>query len=142
MKKIFLLVIFAITIPIISKGSKINGTYNLDINKSIKIIEAQVKKLPKDQKQFGEFLIEFMKKMKYTLTISKDGKVKAVIIVPDLKNAGKTETSTVNGTWKKKGSKIEIGVMKEGKLDKKLCSIKGKTLSCPDPKMPLVFIKK
>ena len=118
----------------------VEGTYKLDKAEMKKAMEAEIAKLPEDQKGFAKLAIALIDQMDVTLDLKAGGKCEMKSSVPSLEQGKEAKTDTKAGEWRKEGDGVVI------KADDKeiKCKAEGKKLTCDSGKKgepSLVFNK-
>ena len=125
-------------------SGNVEGTYKLDKAEVKKSMEAELAKMPADQKEMGKLGLALIDAMEIELTLAADGKAKMKTSMAGLgalggdDKAGKPEEKS--GTWKKDGDKVVIDI--DGKPSK--CTPTGSALKCDPEKAgdPALTFKK
>ena len=116
------------------------GTYKLDKGAMKEAMEAEIKKMPKEQQGFAKFMLGMIDAMDMKLTLKSGGELEMEATTPSMSKDKKAKTETKKGTWKAEGETITLSAD-----DKELeCKREEKKLECESGKKkdpPMVFIK-
>ena len=123
------------------KGSP-EGNYKLDKAETKKAMEAEIAKMPAEDKKMAELGVAMIDAMDINLEIKGEGKTQMKSKMALSKDAPPKE-ETEAGEWRKDGDSIVIKSGKEGK-DEMKCKTESGKLNCASGKkgsMTLVFAK-
>lgn len=116
------------------------GAYKLDKAEMKKAMEAEIAKMPEEQKAFAGLAIAMIDAMDMSLEIKSGGDLEMKATMPSLKEGEASKTETKTGKWKKDGEKYVLDM--DGKSTS--CTLADKKLTCASEKKgepSLVFIK-
>jgi hypothetical protein len=118
----------------------VEGTYKLDKAEMKKAMEAEIAKLPADQKAFAQLAVAMIDQMDMSIELKAGGKLAMNATTPSLEKDKPAKADTKEGEWRKEGDGV---VLKVDNQDLK-CKLEGKKLNCSSDKKgepALVFIK-
>jgi hypothetical protein len=128
------------TFGLVGCGGGVEGTYKLDKAEMKKAMEAEIAKLPEDQKGFAKLAVALIDQMDMSLELKAGGKLEMKATTPSLEEGKGAKTDTKAGEWRKEGDSIVI----KADAQEIKCKPEGKKLTCDSGKKgepSLVFLK-
>lgn len=118
------------------------GTYKLDKAEMKKSIEADMAKLPENERIGPQFALKLLDAAELSVTLEPGGKLKAKATKPSLDASKPATTEEKTGTWKQEGDALLLE-MGDGKPVR--CARAANKLTCKDASKPgetsLFFVK-
>ena len=118
----------------------VEGTYKLDKAEMKKAMEAEIAKLPEDQKAFAKMAVALIDQMDMSIELKAGGKLEMKATTPAMEKGKDAKTDTKEGEWRKEGDSIVI----KADAQEIKCKPEGKKLTCDAGQKgqpALVFIK-
>ena len=118
----------------------VEGIYKLDKAEMKKAMEAEIAKLPADQKAFAQLAVALIDQMDMSIELKAGGKLEMKATTPALDKDKAAKTETKEGEWRKEGDSV---IIKADNQELK-CKAESKKLTCESGKKgepSLVFIK-
>jgi hypothetical protein len=102
------------------------GVYKLDKTETKKMVEAEIEKMPEEQKGMAKMMIGMFDSMDMSIELKAGGDAEMKATMPSLGGGEAPKTDTKTGKWSKDGGKIVI----DGDGKKVSCALEGAKLSC------------